>query len=244
MARAPGREQPELFQQTLPSFRDWVIAGDHAKANRHLFEVYYPRLQRMLRGSRTFKAEAAARRFDAAAAEEWINEVLHGFLADRLARPGYLDGWARQAKRLHHYLCNGIWLYLRERFAKDHRREKLIAADEALFARSVDADAIGRELDRDHVRLLARRAREAAEQECRRRGFGDHWQVLERHLLDDLPYKMLARELGVEVDRAAVMQRTAAARFRTAFEQLVRAHVSRPELYRRAIDAFLDALDD
>lgn len=243
MAADPEPEREELFPATHPAVREWLDAGDHRELNRHIMAVYHEPLRRYLRGSPTFRAYRNDRGLSAAAADDWIDDVLNGFFAARLARRDYLAEWAADGRRLNAWLRRGLWFFLREHWRDENRLLQWLPREDALLEVEATAEFPGAELDRRLVLELVREAMETARRACEQRGFGQHWQVLSLHLFEERSHRDLAKELGVAPDRAPVMLRTAVAHFRRAFEALIRRQARSPELFQRTIDQFLEALE-
>ncbi|MEM7202257.1 MAG: hypothetical protein AAF628_18450 [Planctomycetota bacterium] len=192
--------------------------GRH-EAIRYVMEVYTWPLQVYFRGTRWRGAGEPA-------------DVVHGFLADRLAQPGYLDAWHNSDIPLHRWLANGLCFYLRERWraaARETRVGELPAGLSSEDPGPLEA------LDRAFAISVARRAMEHAATSCRSEGLEHHWSLFVRHHYEGMPYRDLAVSSGVPPERAAVMVRTATKRFRAALRELLGRDGVPPERIEHAI---------
>lgn len=213
-------------RQVFPTTRrTWL--GDHlsdgdpgrATAMRHVMEVYAWPLQVYFRGTgwRSFGEPA---------------DVVHGFLADRLGQPGYLDSWQTSGKPLRRWLANGLCFYLREQVRAARQKSRAGDLPEGLPG---DEPEPFEALERAFVLSITRLAMENAAERCRSEGLREHWHMFVRHHYDGASYRELASDTGVRPERAAVMVRTATKRFRAALRELLERDGVLPERVDAAI---------
>jgi len=184
---------PELFPSTP---RTWIAdrldLGDAAasEVNRHILSVYF----RPLCGY----AQASSLRELGE-----VDELVSGFLSNRLARGDYLRGWrATDGMPLRRWLINGLHLYAHEqRRARNNRHGRETTLD--LAAGTPDPAGIA-SLDRAWALSVVREACVEIEQELASAGQERDWYVFRRHFIDGRPYRDLFAETGVEPARAAV----------------------------------------
>lgn len=211
---------PEPDSADFPSTRDtWLHAqvnesdaGEPAAA-RHVMTIYAKPLTRYFRGS-SFRAMADA------------DELINGFFASRVARPGYLRDWKASGKPLRRWLINGFLFYLREQARA--RAAPIRLSEDQIDPASMDAQ---RSFEREWAVALLGRAIERARSACEQRGQSVHWQLFERHHVHGQSYATLFAALSVEPAAAAAMVRTAAAKFRRAvFDELTNDGIPESEV--------------
>lgn len=201
-----------------PTLNTWLAArlddGTTARAaiNRHVMEAYEAPLRIYYLGTswRTFGEP---------------DDIINGFLADRLDRPDFFAKWQTSDKRLRHWLINALHFYLKEQWRRERRHDASSFADESWGGGS-DLD---QEIDRAWARALVSAACRDAQQSCIEDDLETHWRLFIRHHLDDIPYRQCAEEFGVDPKRCAVMVRTASTRFRAALHDRMRQDGVGPE---------------
>lgn len=184
---------PELFPSTP---RTWIAErldlGEAAasEVNRHILSVYF----RPLCGY----AQASSLRELGE-----VEELVSGFLSNRLARGDYLRGWrATDGMLLRRWLINGLHLYAHEqRRAMSKRNGRETTLDRA--ASTPDPAGIA-SLDRAWALSVVREACAEIEHDLTASGQERDWYVFRRHFIDGRPYRELFPETGVEPARAAV----------------------------------------
>jgi DNA-directed RNA polymerase specialized sigma24 family protein len=213
--RTMVEQKREHFPPTLNTWIGEQMAGGtmgRGEINRHIMEAYEEPLRIYFLGSswRTLGEP---------------EEIVNGFLADRLDREEFFAKWQASGKRLRHWLINALHFYLKEQWRKERRHDAA-----RLDSGGDDDDTHGmaepgtedREVDRTWARALVATACRDAQASCRADGLDDHWQLFIRHHLDGLPYRDCAAEFEVDPKRCAVMARTAAGRFREALQERLR----------------------
>ncbi len=153
--------------------------------------------------------------------QRWLGDpedVVAGFFADRLARPGFLADWQASGLRLRRWLMNGFCFYLREQSRKRRADRRLVAEAEEPITFTGDPNA---SVDRAAVVAFVHEAIQAAEDQCLEEGLETHWRAFLRHHLDGASMRELSDELGVNAARAAVMVRTAKRKFRHALAEVL-----------------------
>ncbi|MDP7029245.1 MAG: hypothetical protein QF733_03390 [Phycisphaerales bacterium] len=197
-----------------PTLNTWIGAKlrdgtlGRGEVNRHVMEAYEGPLRIYLLGTswRTLGEP---------------EDIINGFLADRLDREEFFEKWRGSGKRLRHWLINALHFYLKELWRRDKRHD---AASLNASADEVD-DAPGvfdRELDRSWARSVVSAACRDAQATCQADGLEDHWRLFLRHHMDGVSYRQCAVEFGVDPKRCAVMVRTASTRFREAMQERLR----------------------
>ncbi|QOJ00176.1 MAG: hypothetical protein HRU70_06615 [Phycisphaeraceae bacterium] len=207
---APGSPRTPTNADVFPLTQmTWIgrhlDQGDpgRGEVNRHVMALYAWPLKVYFLGTR----------------DRWIgdpDEVVNGFFADRLARPGFFDGWRRSGLRLRHWLINAFCFYLRE-LKRAHARDRHAPEEPDT---PVPA-AVERDFDRAFVASMVRQAIEQARQTCEDGGLNAHWQVFTEHFIRGREYESFVSELGIDPARAVVMARTAKKRFQAALRELV-----------------------
>lgn len=160
----------------------------------HVIERYRDPLVAYLR------AAGVARGADA---DDVVDEIVHEFLARRVAREDYFARFRASGLRLRRYLMNGALLLARER-RRDRRfsrgptfgRESGLPAGVDLDRadpRALDAEAA---FDRAWTSQLLARAAERVAGELFAEGDARAWTVFRRHFVDGLGYAEIGRETG------------------------------------------------
>ena len=178
-------------------------ADGHRAIVQHVMASYALPLERYLLGS-SFRTAGEA------------PELVQGFLADRVAQDDFFERWINSGLPLRRWLMNGFLFYLREMVRRSQRAPQPLESDP-----SDDRESAHRQFEREWGMALVTRALERARASCERRGQRVHWELLERHYLHGVPYATLIEEYGVTAKEAATMVRTAAARLRRAFFDLL-----------------------
>lgn len=145
------------------------------------------------------------------------DEIVHGFLADRLGRGEYIAQWRSSGLQLRRWLMNGLCLYLRELQKRERRRQGRELNDDALTF-SGDPE---READRAYVVAVVQEAVRRAGEDCESRGLGRHWHAFRRRYYDGLSAREVGAEIGCTPEEADVMVRSAKRRFRAALTDLL-----------------------
>lgn len=161
--------------------------------------------------------------------DRWLGEpddVVQGFLADRLGKPEYFNKWRSSGLRLRHWLINGFCFYLKE-LRRAQRRTTAIGEDAKFVSTPDDPmdDSPGptAAFDRALIVSFVREALKQTRETCEAEGLAAHFEVFLRHFYHGQSYGDFARDLGVDEARAAVMARTA----RTKFQAALRSMLSR-----------------
>jgi len=218
-------EKREHFPPTLNTWIGEQMQDGSAgrgEINRHVMEAYEAPLRIYYLGSswRTLGEP---------------EDIINGFLADRLDREEFFNRWQASGKRLRHWLINALHFYLKELWRKTRRH------DAASLNASIngDGDPTGQddlgvldgEVDRMWARAVVSAACRDAQASCQAGGLEAHWRLFLRHHLDGIPYRQCAAEFDVDPKRCAVMVRTASTRFREAVrERLLQDGVAQTEL--------------
>ena len=145
-------------------------------------------------------------------------DMVAGFFASRLERDGYFDQWRDSGIRLRRWLMNGFLFFLKEEIRRQNRDGSVAPDDDLEIPMNESPDA---DFDRAWAQSMVREAWLEAARECEADGLGDHWQLFIRHHVDGLAYKDFVAEFDVTPSQAAVMVRTATARFKKAVRDRV-----------------------
>lgn len=194
-----------------PTMSTWIALrmGDGVEGrnevNRHIMAVYDWPLRVYFMGT----------------SERWLGEpedVVSGFFADRLGRSEFLHEWRASGMRLRRWLMNAFCFYLMElrRARARDRRAGELDREPIVFNGSPEAA-----IDRAFRVSLVREALRVAQETCEETGLGEHWNIFVSHYLTGRDYSDLSREFLVSPERAAVMARTAARKFRGAVRELL-----------------------
>lgn len=210
LAAPSGGDGAPKPQADFPSTnRGWIgmqlAIGESGRSAvvQHVMSSYALPLERYLRGSSYRSAGEPA-------------ELVQGFFVDRVAQPGFFERWIGSEMKLRRWLMNGFLLYLREMARRNQRAPLTLDSDP-----TDERDAAHRQFEREWGLALVDRALARARASCERKGQLVHWEILERHYLHDVPYATLIEEYGVSAKEAATMVRTAAAKLRRAFFDLL-----------------------
>jgi DNA-directed RNA polymerase specialized sigma24 family protein len=153
------------------------------------------------------------------------HDIVRGFLADRLARHGFLDQWVMSRRQLRHWLIVAFRHHLLEQARlqrRENKRQPRGTPAESLAMESVAvAPAAEEEFHRQAALAMVREALRMAEQSCRGSGKAEHWHVFIEHQHHGRSYDDVSRETNVSPQRLKVMARTAANHLRCAIRRLV-----------------------
>ncbi|MBL0922409.1 MAG: hypothetical protein IBJ10_09820 [Phycisphaerales bacterium] len=220
--------QSEAFPSTMSTWLAHRLRdGDTGlrEAGQHVMSVYAEPLRIYFRGS-SFRAMGEAA------------DLVNGFFADRLSRPHFLHRWAESGRPLRYWLIVGFkhFLYEQSRAERRHDAQDLSA--------SVTGDDSGpiRAFDREVARALVVEATRRAEAGCRENDLHAHWDLFRRHFVDGQSFGVVATDFGVTPERAAVMARTAAHRFKRALRDLVAWEGASDEEVDREIVHLMEAM--
>jgi DNA-directed RNA polymerase specialized sigma24 family protein len=136
------------------------------------------------------------------------DELVHGFLAGRLARGEFLAAWRRSGMRLRRFVINGFLFYLREQARAARRRRKREQRSEP--ADDGQSDSSTTEFERSWALSVMREASDMAAERLESRGRGSHWQLFVRHFVDGVPYGDLVEPFGLTPSQAASAARDVA----------------------------------
>ena len=194
-----------------PTCRTWIgdrlAGGDTGRGEilRHVMAAYAWPLEVYFKGS-------SFRRLGEPL--DWV----HAFLAEHVARPGYLEQWLASGSRLRRWLTLGFCFWLKDAWDKERRRTGYAPLDPALPAPEPGPD---RACEQAFVSRLTQLALARARAACADAGMADHWAVFYEHRVNGVAYRELAVRRGIEPVRAATMARTAAKRFKDALAELL-----------------------
>lgn len=136
-------------------------------------------------------------------------DLVHGFLANRLARADFLAAWRRSGMRLRRFVMNGFLFYLRAQArAARRRRIREQKSDPAEYGRTFDDSTT--EFERAWALSVVREASDMAAAGLQTRGRGVHWQLFLRHFVDGVPYGELVEPFGLTPSQAASAARDVA----------------------------------
>lgn len=220
--------QPDAFPSTLVTWlSNRLREGDDGllDAARHVMEVYAEPLRIYFMGS-SFRSMGQA------------DDLVGGFFADRLSRPNFLQRWIESGRPLRYWLIVGFKHFLYEQARLQRRHDAHTLSD------SVTGDDSGpiHIFDREVARALVAEASRRAEEHCLENKLSDHWRLFRRHVVDGLPFASIAPEFGVSPERAAVMARTAAHRFKRTLRELVAWEGAADEQIDQEIAHLMEAL--
>ena len=150
------------------------------------------------------------------------DDIVTGFLANRLARGEYLRSWREtNGTPLRRWLMNGLHLYGHElRRARRQRAGRESTLDAASDATAPEPAAVAA-MERDWALSVVREACAEIESELRASGVERDWYVFRRHFLDGRAYRELFAETGVEPARAAVRSHAILVRLRSRIRALL-----------------------
>ena len=144
------------------------------------------------------------------------DDLVHGFFADRAARPDYLREWQGSGLRLRRWLCNGLLLHMFD-VAKRTRREQRAQQEWARLPRAADGTtAPDRAFDRAWAEGILERAANATQRSLTERGRDDAWQVFQRHVIDGERLVQVRTDLGLSEGEAKARVQLATRHFRDA----------------------------
>ncbi len=173
-------------------------------ANRHVMEVYLEPLVVYCRGH-------SLRRLGDP------DDLVRGFLADRLGRDDYLMRWKKGEGPLRYWLMRSLTNYLHEQARQASRNARVALQPD--FPTQGQED--GSEFDRACARSLISTALARACVQCDAEGLSGHWDAFVRHHLRGESYASIGETISRTPSQVAVMARTASHRFRDALRSLV-----------------------
>ncbi|MCH2139618.1 MAG: hypothetical protein MK100_01120 [Phycisphaerales bacterium] len=177
--------------------------------NQYIMEAYEPPLRIYLRSTSWGNWQD-------------LDEIINGFLADRLDREDFFAKWQASGKRLRHWLINALHFYLKEEWRRERRHDAARLGDggeEDPGAIVQDPVNLEQEINCVWAKSVIAAACKDAEASCQADGLDSHWALFIRHYLDGRSYRDCAVEFNVDPKRCAVMARTATQRFRQALHQ-------------------------
>ena len=195
-----------------------------AELQRHLMAVYAMPLRAYFLGT-SFRHIAEP------------DEIINGFLLDRLTREDFIPKWRASGMRLRRWLMKSLRFYLYEYLRSEGRHAGV--GEDVLQALQRDDDHTA-ELDREFARSIVRRALAVTKHECDLAGLAQHHEFFCRYALSDVTCESLAAQHGMSADRVWVMVRTAQRRFVRA----LRAAVTDDGVQSPDIDAEIASLLD
>ena len=136
------------------------------------------------------------------------DELVHGFLAGRLARAEFLAAWRRSGMRLRRYVINGFLFYLREQARSARRRRSREQSAEP--ADDGVGDDSTTEFDRAWAVSVVREASEMTAAGLEARDRRKHWELFVRHFVDGVSYGDLVEPYGLTPSQAASVARDVA----------------------------------
>lgn len=200
------RTAQDDFPQTLNTWLCEQIDktnADVGKVNRHVMEAYHAPLKAYLLCTSWRRSGEP-------------DEIINGFLADRLDREDFFAKWRASGLRLRRWLVNALHFYLKEQWRRERRHDAEPIEDQ-------EPDHIDDQVDRAWARSLVTAACKDAHESCVADDLEGHWQLFVRHHVDGVPYDRCAAEFDVDPKRCAVMVRTATSRFRAALKARLQA---------------------
>jgi len=150
-------------------------------------------------------------------------DIVAGFLADRLSRSDWLQGW-RDACRsreipLRRWLLNALNFYLQEEVRRAARDRRL--PEPTTGATTFGESGAERTFEREAAREVVAEALARTEAACRAAGQVVHYEVFVRHTIDGQPYDTLGPALALSLSRCAGCVRTVSAKFRRAVAEVL-----------------------
>jgi hypothetical protein len=143
-------------------------------------------------------------------------DLVHGFFADRVARPDYLREWRGSGARLRRWLCNGLLLHMFD-VAKRARREQRLQQELAQFAKvGAGGTAPDRAFDRAWAEGILERAAQTTERQLNDRGRTDAWIIFRRTVIDGERVIKVRTDLGLSEGEAKARVQLATRHFREA----------------------------
>lgn len=152
-------------------------------------------------------------------------DLVHGYFAQALADPAFLERYLASGMRLRRWLMNGLLLHARG-VARDRaraaRREgmPIDAAPEASIAAAPDAGGVGA-FDRAWALALLSEACASVESSLVAEGRDRAWTVFRRHAIDGRSYADLERETGLGRQQMADLVRGVTRRLRERVLELL-----------------------
>lgn len=217
----------DVFPNTLNTWIGQRLrAGDPGRRdiNHHIMGVYSLPLQVYCKGMR-------------GAAPGEPEDMVAGFFADRLARPGFLNDWHASGLRLRRWLMNAFCLFVMEQRRRNQRdaAEALPNVEAAGMEPSVE-----RQMDQAFTKSVIQEALDLTRRECASEGMDAHWTAFFLHYYADEGYEAIGVKLGVDAARSAVMARTATRKFRRALREVLSRDGATEEELDREIASLLE----
>ena len=197
----------DLFPETEHTFIFSCMKTDDRaqELQRHLMAVYATPLRAYFLGT-SFRRVGEP------------DEIINGFLLDRLTRADFIPKWRASGMRLRRWLMKSLKFYLYEYV----RREGKHAGLGSDPLEGVDTDVEPAEaLDREFARSIVREAMTRAKVECDLAGLSRHHEFFCLYTISDIKCETLADHPGMSADRVWVMVRTALRRFAKALRAVL-----------------------
>ena len=158
-------------------------------------------------------------------AQGWVEfgeaeDLVHGFLAARMARGEFLTSWRRSGMRLRRFVINGFIFYLREQ-ARAARRRRNREQKAGAPVDDVGADDSTADFDRAWAISVIREASLMSAAALEARGRGRHWELFLRHFVDGVPYGDLVEPFGLTPSHAASAAREVAFELRRCLRNVL-----------------------
>ncbi len=152
------------------------------------------------------------------------SEIVNGFFAARLSDGAFLEAWSSSGMRLRRWLMNGI-LFYGQGLIRDNARSatRSTSVDPRELDRRVALNSFGEiDFEKAWALTVVREATARAEEQLRREGRGDDYEIFRRHAIEGQPYAMLAAELKKSAQQCASATRLVAQRVRAHLATLLR----------------------
>ncbi|MFZ4574825.1 MAG: hypothetical protein ACOYN0_10540 [Phycisphaerales bacterium] len=199
----------DIFPETERTFI-FSCLGTDARSDelkRHLFAVYSAPLRAYFLGT-SYRNVGEP------------DDIVHGYLLNRLSRIDFIPKWRASGMRLRRWLMTGLVYYLQEYVRKEGKRAA--CRGEMLDDHAAEEIDHAVEMDREFARSVVRRAIGLARASCERDELSQHHEFFCTYYLRGRTCEEIGADSGVGADRVWVMVRTVQRRFIRALRDVLR----------------------
>lgn len=223
---------PDLFPTTHATWLATRIDAAPDEARAHVLARYHEPLVAYVRASSLRALGEPA-------------ELVHDFLASRLAESEYLRRWADSGLPLRRWLVNGLLTHTRNRALAEARRGRFGGSiDPAELERVTSAhqtDAL-LALERVWAVRTVTEAHETVHRALQTEGRDNWWELFRLHGLQGMPYAQACAISGIAPSNATNVHRAVVARLRAALVAILERDGIRPDEIERELALMQDVL--
>jgi hypothetical protein len=148
------------------------------------------------------------------------DELVHGFFASFLGRPGSLERWAESGTRLRRWMMNGLVLHARG-LRRDASRNRETGGLDLVAAHAAPEPTAEEAFESAWARSLLSDAATAVQAELVAEGRSAAWEVFSRHIIGGEPYASCCPPLGLTAADGRTATRMVSIRIRRTLRELL-----------------------